>query len=145
MCGASVVAWQDKSEPKTPQKGDVVVVKGCLRGVTLDSFETASEDNASVIQARVTYRLTGKKELIKTLKEEQQHKIIEVTGVLKSSLAGADFLRGKQVGKTKIFIGGAPGGMGQGGQPERPHDGMNQMQPVLDVRSFESVISVCAG
>ncbi|MCA1558922.1 MAG: hypothetical protein LC753_10810 [Acidobacteria bacterium] len=146
LCGTGAAALQDKVDQKTPQKGDVVIVKGCLSGLTLDSTETTSEKNDGVLEARIEYRLTGKKELLKKLKDEHQHKIIEVTGVLKSTLAGADYGKGKQIGKTKIFIGGGhSGGLGQGGQPERPHDRMNQIQPVLEVRSVEGVMSVCGG
>ncbi len=146
MCGTGVAARQDKVEQKMPQKGDVVIVKGCLSGLTLDSTQTTSEENDGVLDARIQYRLTGKKELLKKLKDEHQHRIIEVTGVLKSTLAGSDYGKGKQIGKTKIFIGGGhSGGLGQGGQPERPQDRMNQMQPVLDVRSVEGVMSVCGG
>lgn len=131
------VARQDPpGDEKLPKKGDTVVVTGCLEGAVLESKETVSVDESGATQAFLSYRLTGKKELLKQLRDGHNGRVVEVTGVLKSTIQPPGQLRGKQVGKnTRIVV-----GIGSGQQPLTPE---MPMLPVLDVRSWTGLASFC--
>ena len=125
-----VAARQDKPSTKPPEKGDTVVVKGCLSGSALESTETRRPDETGLIDTPLTYRLTGKKDVLKQLRDEHGDMLVEVTGVLKSNLPPSGELHGKQIGKSRVYIGiGAPQ---TGAVADVPRS-----IPVLDVVSFE--------
>jgi hypothetical protein len=131
-------AGQEQATPKPPQKGDTVIVRGCLRGSALEATETERPDDTAAIPTDVTYRLTGKKDLLKQMRKEHDRKLVEVTGILKSTLAVGD-ARGKQIGKSRIYIGvGAP-------QPGSPAAEANRSIPVLEVQSYEGRPVACGG
>ena len=131
MCALlSLFAFQSTDAPqerperkaKIPEKGDLLVVKGCLSGSTL-------HDSAS---AR-TYRLRGAKSVMRLLKEHKGH-MDEITGELKSSLRMSN-TRGTQVGRTKISIGVAD---------PRNAGVAEEYNPVLEGKSFNHLLGVCA-
>ena len=118
-------APQDRPEPKPkiPEKGDTIVVKGCLSGSMLQDSESGR-----------TYRLKGEKGLMKVLTKEHKGHMDEVTGELKSSLLTGS-TRSKQVGKTKISIGVAD---------TRNTGVADEYNPVLQVKSFNHLPGECA-
>ena len=120
---------------KPVQKGDSIVVKGCLTGTALDATE-ASGLEAALGEGRLRFRLTGDKKLLKSLREEHDRKIVEVRGVLKSDppLSGG----GTRVGKMRITIGAASPATG------RPEAESRRSVPVLEVRSFDGGQTSCA-
>jgi hypothetical protein len=134
LVAASVATFaQDRSDkPTTPKKGDTVVVKGCLQGPVLTSTETAALDETLMTASALTYQLKGDKNLLRQLREQHDGQLVEVTGVLKSHLPQPDARRGKQVGKTRIIVGGGTSSMDRMTTP-----GIDQPQPVLEVKSFE--------
>src|SRR5688572_13898894 len=83
-------ALQEKPAAKTPQKGDSVLVKGCLRGNSLESTETGIVNSDATMMTALVYRLTGDKATLKSLRAEHDGKVVEVTGILKSKLSSAD-------------------------------------------------------
>ena len=102
-------AQEPNSKVKTPAKGDSVVVKGCLMGPTLQSTETVSTDDTGTLSTPLTYQLKGDKKLLKQLRDENDGKLVEVTGILKSVLPQDSAIHGKTMGKTKVTLGiGAP-------------------------------------
>lgn len=132
-----VAAQTDK--PKPPKKGDTLIVKGCLRG---NAVEGAQAQVADVEGERhdapevpvLTYRLQGKKELLKELKDKHDRRIVEVTGVLRSELSGSGI--GTSVGRTRITIGVDP-------RAGRTPQGSDQAVPVLEVTSFAGTDVSC--
>lgn len=116
---------QDRPEPKpkVPEKGDMIVVKGCLAGSMLEDSEGGR-----------TYRLKGDKSVMQLLTKEHKGHMDEVTGELKSSLRAAGG-RSKQVGRTKISIGVAE---------TRNTGGADEYYPVLEVKSFKHLLGVCS-
>lgn len=128
----------DAAEDKAPAKGDEVIAKGCLSGTMLSASETRQAKGTGKLDRSVTYRLTGPRGTLRSLRNEHDGEIVEVTGVLKSDLPDeARAGRGKEIGKSGIFV-------GMGGPPRGNSPGdMVQYYPVLEVTSFERAIGRC--
>lgn len=136
-------ALQEKPTAKTPQKGDSVVVKGCLRGNSLESTETAilnSDATGGMMMTALVYRLTGDKSTLKSLRAEHDGKVVEVTGILKSKLPGGNEERGLTVGNTRVRI-----GVGSAHVGSPAHSDVNRSIPVLEVKGFEGQAVQCGG
>jgi hypothetical protein len=133
---AGLLHAQDR---KPPKKGDTVVIRGCLRGSAIESAQTMSvgpegETTAEDQVPALTYRLQGKKDLLKELKDKHDRKVVEVKGVLRSELAGSGI--GTTVGRTRITI-GVDARTGSGARND-------QAVPVLEAQSFEGTTISCA-
>jgi hypothetical protein len=139
------VAQERTTTSKLPQKGDNVVVKGCLRGSALESTETtiAGAEAESRRDAWV-FRLTGDKALLKKMRQEQDGRVVEVSGILKSKLQAGDDLHGATIGNTRVRI-GVGGGSGGGAIGSPVHNETNRSIPVLEVKSYEGVPVKCGG
>ena len=127
-------------ERKPPKKGDTVIVRGCLRGSAVESADMMRVDaeggtTREELVPALTYRLQGKKELLKDMKDKHDRKVVEVKGILRSELGGSGI--GKTVGNTRISIGVDPR-TGSG-----PH-GNDTAVPVLEALSFEGTTISCA-
>jgi hypothetical protein len=137
VAAAGVLEAQDR---KPPKKGDTLVIRGCLRGSAVESAETMTlgaegETRSEESIPSLTYRLQGKKDLLKEMKDKHDRKVVLVTGVLRSELSGSGI--GRTVGRTRITIGvDARSGSG-------PH-GNDQAVPVLEAQSFEGTSISCA-
>jgi hypothetical protein len=131
-------AIQEKGAAKTPQKGDTIVVKGCLRGASLESTETGILDSEARMTTALVYRLTGNKNTLKQMREEHEGHLIEATGILKSTLPPADEIRGKTFGNTRIRVGAGTPTMGPAANSEA-----NRSIPVLEVKSYEGSPTKC--
>ena len=133
------VLAQEKSPNRTPQKGDSILVKGCLRGLALESTETALADSDAPTMTSLVYRLSGDKALLKKLRDEHEGSVVEVTGILKSTLPPADGLGGRTIGK-RVRIGIGSPHIGSGVDAEA-----NRSLPVLEVKKYEGVSVKCGG
>ena len=127
-------------ERKPPKKGDTVIVRGCLRGSAVESADMMRVDaeggtTREDLVPALTYRLQGKKDLLKDMKDKHDRKVVEVKGILRSELGGSGI--GKTVGNTRISIGVDPR-TGSG-----PH-GSDTAVPVLEALSFEGTTISCA-
>jgi hypothetical protein len=137
LVAVGVLAAQDR---KLPKKGDTLVIRGCLRGSSVESAETRTVDAEGETKTEdlvpsLTYRLQGKKDLLKELKDKHDRKVVEVKGILRSELAGSGL--GTTVGNTRITI-GVDARTGSGG----PRN--DQAIPVLEAQSFEGTTITCA-
>jgi len=137
LTAAGVLHAQDR---KLPKKGDTVVIRGCLRGSAVESAQTMTVDAEGETKAEdlvpsLTYRLQGKKELLKALKDQHDRKVVEVKGILRSELGGSGI--GTTVGRTRITI-GVDARTGSGGARN------DQAVPVLEAQSFEGTSISCA-
>jgi hypothetical protein len=131
-----VLAWQDAPRDRPPDVGDEVVVKGCLDGPTLLSTETTTTDDTGRVSRPLTYQLRAKKDLLKQLRDEYDGHVVELTGILKSSLR-ENSIRSKKIGRTRITIGA--------GTPSRQASGPDSGEPlpILEVRSYEGTPTSC--
>jgi len=127
-------APQEKEGNKPPRRGDIVVAKGCLRGSMLENADLGTAVGGSRI-GLVTYRLTGDKKTMESIRKEHDGHSDVITGELKTDLPTSTDIHGKKVGNTRITIGvGASRGMG----PEPPPP-----MPVLRVKSVEHTAISC--
>jgi hypothetical protein len=137
LCAVPLFGQSDK--PKPPKKGDVLMIRGCLRGSAVESAETMRVDaegqhHLDETVPILTYRLEGKKDLLNDLKAKHDKRVVEVTGVLRSELSGNGLSR--DVGRTRISIGVDPR---TGRTP-----GADQAVPVLQATSYEGSTTSCA-
>jgi hypothetical protein len=130
-----LVAQQEAPAEKPPKKGDRVVVVGCLNGPMLEANEIRSADATEAYPLTAGFRLTGDKKLLKKMRSEEDGRLVEVTGVLKSELPDGDTRPGKQVGKTRIVI----------GTPQSTQQQTSRALPALEVKSYEARVVSCGG
>ena len=131
----AAAAEQGPAADKPPKKGDQVVVRGCLRGAMLEAAQTRVVESTTTYPEAVNFRLSGDKKLLKEMRKNDNGRVVEVSGVLKSDLPSTD-TPGKRIGNTRIVVGiGTP----QAGQPQAPPH-----MPVLEVKSYEG-IGPCGG
>lgn len=135
---AATLAAQDKKDSSgLPKKGDDVLLNGCFRGGALEATDvSAGEDSSVPLLSGQTFRLTGKKDVLKEMKEKHDSKLVEVRGKLKSDLQPPGGY-GAKVGGMRITIGGPTSGAGA-------RDTANQRSlPVVEVSSFEGLGTPC--
>jgi hypothetical protein len=129
----------ETEKPKAPVKGDTVVVRGCLAGTMLHADETRRHHDSGWQVSLVTFRLSGPRNLLRTLRAEHEHETVDVSGVLKSELPDTHSVpRGKTIGKTRVIV-----GMGQPPRGNSPGEAMPYF-PVLEVVSFEPAGGRCS-
>jgi hypothetical protein len=129
----SVALAQDKpSAAKPPKKGDTVVVRGCITGGVIEAGELSSHDGEYTHLVPYDFRLTGKKEVLKAVKEEHLHHADAVTGVLKTDLPTERKGMSGRIGNTNVGIGMGPS-----------QDYTQRAIPVLEVTSIEHVDVRC--
>lgn len=133
-------APQERPAAKLPQKGDTIVVKGCLKGSSLESTETGILNADTTMMTSLVYRLTGDKATLKQMRKEHEAEVVEVTGILKSTLPPAGDVRGKTIGRTRITIGVGSSSVGSPATAEA-----NRSIPVLEVKNYEGVSVKCGG
>jgi hypothetical protein len=141
MCSvsASVPAQEEKRPAKPPQKGDAIVVKGCLDGGVLVATESNALESTGLLATGLTFRLTGDKRLLKELRDGHDHRVVRVKGVLKSDLPRPEG-QSRNLGKMRITIGGA------NPNPNSPQAMESRRAlPVLEAGSFERVADVACG
>jgi len=130
---------QDKPEerPRVPKDSIELVVTGCLKGRVLAVSDVRQTDTQSgpIVRAR-SFRLAGKKDVMKDVKDHDGH-LVDVTGLVRKS---ALIEPGVKVGKG-IVIGGGQPVAGSGG---RPVLAPSEIVPVLDVASVRQRASSCS-
>ena len=135
------VSARPSQKNQVPKKGDTIIVKGCLRGSSLEGAETrAVGETGEAVEGSgdelpsLTYRLQGEKSLLKELKDKHDRQVVEVKGILRSELSrGAP---GTTVGRTRITVGVDPR---MGSVP----NGTDKALPVLEAKSFEASTVSC--
>ena len=131
----TLITAQDKpSDPSSgPKRGDEVAVRGCISGGTIESSETEVRDSTGKYSAFVTYRLTGEKKTLKTIKQEHDGHLDTLTGILKSDLPNTP--RGKRIGNTRITVGI--------GEAPRSDPRAVEYMPTLEVKEVEHSGTTC--
>jgi hypothetical protein len=127
---------ENKQEhPRVPKDSIELVVTGCLKGRVLAVSDIRQEDTQSgpIVKAR-SFRVAGKKDIMKDIKEQDGH-LVDVTGIVKKSSLVEP---GIKVGKS-VTIGGGPPVAGSGGHAPLP----TEYIPVLDVETVRMRASSC--
>ena len=106
-----------------------------MKGRVLAVSDVRQEDTQSgpIVKSK-SFRVAGKKDLMKEVKEHDGH-LVDVTGIVKKS---ALIEPGIKVGKS-VTIGGGPPVAGSGGTSPIPHEYI----PVLDAESVRMRASSC--
>jgi len=133
-----MTAAQDNPQerPKVPKDSIQLVVTGCLKGRVLAVSDVRQEDTQSgpIVRAR-SFRLAGKKDVMKDVKDHDGH-LVDITGLVRKS---ALIEPGVKVGKGIVIGGGPPVAGGAGTRPAPPVESV----PVLDVESVRQRASSC--
>src|SRR5436190_7331218 len=124
-----------QEKPKVPKDSIELVVTGCLKGRVLAVSDVRQEDTQSgpIVKSR-SFRVAGKKDIMKDIKEHDGH-LVDVTGIVKKSSLVEP---GLKVGKG-VTIGGGPPVAGSGGHTPLP----TEYIPVLDVETVRTRASSC--
>jgi hypothetical protein len=127
-----------QEHPKVPKDSIMLVVTGCLKGRVLAVSDVRQEDTQSgpIVKAK-SFRVAGKKEIMKDVKEHDGH-LVDVTGIVKKSSL---IEPGIKVGKSVTIGGGPPvAGSGAGAAPVP-----NEYIPVIDAESVRMRATNCGG
>jgi hypothetical protein len=124
-----------QERPKVPKDSIQLVVTGCLKGRVLAVSDVRQEDTQSgpIVRAR-SFRLAGKKDVMKDVKDQDGH-LVDVTGLVRKS---ALIEPGVKIGKRVVIGGGQPVAGGAGNRPAPP-----ESIPVLDVETVRQRASSC--
>lgn len=112
----------EKKSDKLPEKGSVMTIKGCITG----SSQLQDDDTG------LTYRLKGKKALLKDVGDEHKGHVDELTGILRSSLLMGG-TKSKRIGNTTISIGAV----------ESRNTGPRELNPIFEVTSLKHLPVRC--
>ena len=101
-------------------------------GGVLETLDVVTKDGKARAVAALTFRLTGDKKLLKTIKEEHTNHSDSITGVLKTDLPETGKSFGTTIGNTSVGIGMV-----------NPHGATDRPLPVLEVKEFEHTGVTC--
>jgi hypothetical protein len=122
-----------QEKPRVPEDSVELTVIGCLRGRVLKTIERRQKDvESSPYVGERTFRLAGKKDVMKTV-QQHDRRLVEVVGLVRR----AD-LDDKGVTVGGITISGGPP---VAGRPPGPGPTI----PVMDVESVRLLASSCTG
>lgn len=135
LAAAPLAAQQQEERPKVPKDSLLVTVTGCLKGRVLKASDVRQEDTTSgpIVRGH-SFRVAGKKDVMKIVKEDDGQRV-EVTGLIrKSSLMepGVKFRGGR------VVVGG---GTMASGTSNLPDPGENTL--VLDAWSVQALGGSC--
>lgn len=131
--GTFVGGGQEKQEnrDRPPKRGDTVLVTGCVSRGRIESNNMKVADGEGTYDRFVTYRLTGDKKVLESLKKDHDKHVEVLTAVLRSELPSDSH---RTIGNTNVSV-GLPGR----NQPPTPS------YPVLEVKSAEHTAVSCEG
>ena len=125
---AAMAAAQEKPVPKDSIR---ISIPGCPKGVMFTVTESPEHESRSSVPPGRRFRLSGKKDLLKEIKEREGG-LIEVTGLIRKG----------QVDQTGVALGGgvsiSPGPMG-GSMGRDP----SYSQVILDVEGWRPLVGDC--
>jgi hypothetical protein len=137
VLAASPLLAQQEERPKVPKDSLLVTVSGCLKGRVLKASDVRQEDTTSgpVIRNH-SFRLAGKKDVMKIVKEDDGRRV-EVTGLIRKSALmepGIKFKGGR------VVIGGGTMASGSSNLPDPAENVL-----VLDAWTVQAVGGSCGG
>lgn len=85
LATAPLAAGGQEERPKVPKDSLMVVITGCIKGRVIRAADVRQTDTTSGYTIRsTTFRLAGKKDVMKVVKETDNQRA-EVTGLIKKS------------------------------------------------------------
>ena len=138
MLSAAPQQTPQEERRKIPKDSAEVVVHGCLKGRVLAADQARKTDvESGPPLTKHTFRLAGKKDMMKTVKEADGQ-FVEVTGLVKKTdLASPS---GVRIGNTRIVVGGGYGSNDPNRRPD-PAEGV----VVMDVTAVRLAGGTCGG
>lgn len=137
-CLVAVAPFLPRQEerPKVPKDSLMVVITGCIKGRVIRAADVRQTDTTSGVTIRsTTFRLSGKKDVMSVVKEQDGQRA-EVTGLIKKSALmepGIKFKGGR------VVIGG---GTSAGSTSSLPSPADNVL--VLDALAVQGLGTSCA-
>ena len=85
LAAAPLAFQQEEARPKVPKDSLLVTITGCLKGRVLKASDVRQEDTARgpIIRGH-SFRIAGKKEVMKLVKEDNGNRV-EITGLIRKS------------------------------------------------------------
>lgn len=135
LAAVPLAAQQQEERPKVPKDSLLVTVTGCLKGHVLKASDVRQEDTTSgpVVRGHA-FRLAGKKDVMKTVKEDDGQRV-EVTGLIRKSALmepGVKFRGGR------VVVGGGTMASGSSNLPDPAENVL-----VLDTWTVQSLGGSC--
>jgi hypothetical protein len=127
----SAVATPAQDKRELPKRGDTVVVTGCVARGRIESNDMKVQESERKFERLTTYRLTGDKKVLASLKEDHENHVEILTAVLRSELPIEG--QGRTIGNTRIGL----------GLPGRNDPAAPPSYPVLEVKSAEHTEKSC--
>lgn len=124
-----------QEHPKVPKDSIMLVITGCLKGRVIAVSDVRQPDTQAgpIVKAK-SFRVAGKKDVMKDVKEYDGH-LVDVTGIVKKSSL---IEPGIHVGKG-VTIGGGPPVAGSGRATPLP----TEYIPVIDADSVRTRATSC--
>ena len=121
LAAAPLAAQQQQEEhPKVPKDSLFVTITGCLKGRVIRAADVRQEDTTTgIVIKNHSFRISGKKEVMNAVKEEDGHQV-EMTGLIKKSALmepGVKFKGGR------VVVGGGTMASGTNSLPD-PSEGV---------------------
>lgn len=135
LLAVAPLAAQQEERPKVPKDSLLVTVVGCLKGRVLKASDVRQEDTTSgpIVRGHA-FRITGKKDVMKIVKEDDGQRV-EISGLIrKSSLMepGVKFKGGR------VVVGGGTMASGTNSLPDPAENVL-----VLDAWSVQALGGSC--
>jgi hypothetical protein len=135
LVAASPFAFQQEGRPKVPKDSLLVTVTGCLKGRVLKASDVRQEDTTSgpIVRGH-SFRVAGKKDVMKIVKEDDGQRV-EVTGLIRKSALmepGVKFKGGR------VVLGGGTMASGTNNLPDPSENVL-----VLDAWSVQALGGSC--
>jgi hypothetical protein len=135
LVAISPFAFQQEGRPKVPKDSLLVTVTGCLKGRVLKASDVRQEDTTSgpIVRGH-SFRVAGKKDVMKIVKEDDGQRV-EVTGLIRKSALmepGVKFRGGR------VVVGGGTMASGTSNLPDPSENVL-----VLDAWSVQALGGSC--
>jgi hypothetical protein len=136
LVAASASVLQQEERPKVPKDSLLVTVTGCLKGRVLRASDVRQEDTTSgpIVRGH-SFRVAGKKDVMKIVKEDDGQRV-EVTGLIRKSALmepGVKFKGGR------VVVGGGTMASGTSSLPDPSENVL-----VLDEWSVQALGGSCS-
>ena len=136
LLAAAPLAAQQEEHPKVPKDSVFVTITGCLKGRVLKAADVRQEDTTSgVVVRQHSFRVAGKKDVMKAVKGEDGHRV-ELTGLIRKSALmepGVKFKGGR------VVVGGGTMASGSSNLPDPSENVL-----VLDAWTVQALGGSCS-
>ena len=117
LLATSTLAAQEKPQeekPKVPKDSVMAVITGCIKGHVIRASDVRQTDTTTGVNITGhTFRISGKKEVMQLVKENDERRV-EITGLIKKS---ALIEPGMKIKGGRVVVGGGTSASPTGGMP----------------------------